>query len=157
MITGVNSNNMNTRKYIVVVFVIADSLSDIAAGIWTPIAWLTSWHQLRLFCLRSISSWESSDKPSVMNRFRVRGNSNSSIWSSWFKCLKMTARHRSWMDVNSRLVTPSAISVLAAVLKDQNFWFKENWLRYLISLHHSKNHDVLTKVATNKRLFWMFA
>jgi len=33
MITGVNSNNMNTRKYIVVVFVIAESLSDIAAGI----------------------------------------------------------------------------------------------------------------------------
>ena len=126
MITGVNSNNMNTRKYIVVVFVIADSLSDIAAGIWTPIAWLTSWHQLRLFCLRSISSWESSDKPSVMNRFRVRGNSSSSIWSSWFKCLKMTARHRSWMDINSRLVTPSAISVLAAVLKDQNCWFKVN-------------------------------
>ena len=128
MITGVNSNNMNTRKYIVVVFVIAESLSDIAVGIWSPIAWLTSWHQLRLFCLRSISSWESSDKPSVMNRFRVRGNSNSSIWSSWFKCLKMTARHRSWMDINSRLVTPSAISVLAAVLKHQNCWFKENWL-----------------------------
>ena len=36
MITGVNSNNMNTRKYIVVVVVIAESLSDIAVGIWTP-------------------------------------------------------------------------------------------------------------------------
>ena len=70
MITGVNSNDMNTRKYIVVVFVIADSLSDISAGIRTLIAWLTSWHQLRLVCLRSISSWESSNKPSVVNHLQ---------------------------------------------------------------------------------------
>ena len=116
--TGVN-NNMNTRKYIVDFFFLSRGVN----GIWTPIASSTSWHQLRLFWVKSISSCDSSDRPSEMNRFKVRGNSKCSIWSSWFKCLRITARQRSWMDINSRFVTPSAISVLAAVLELENSIF----------------------------------
>ena len=114
IITGVNNNNMNTRKYILA----AEFSFSMPARIRTRVnGWFSSCHQLRLFCVKSISSWDSSVRPSEMNFFKVRGNSKCSIWSLWFKCLKITARQRSWMDENSRFVTPRAISVLAAVLK----------------------------------------